>query len=964
MTRFAKLRRPRASALLSIAMVVQLGGGAGAARAATLVNVPTDYSTVQARVDAAASQLVADPPELDPTFGTGGKLVAGFGSTILGMVVQADGKIVAVGAGADVVRFTTTGALDTTFDGDGHASLLVANPYDVAIDGNGKIVVVGTNTPGGYCCEVAVARYNSDGTPDATFDGDGVATALYGTPDAFSAQTVAITTGNKILVGGSTRIAQFTSTGTLDATFGTGGVATTGSSWITDIALQGDGKIVAVGGTSGLDFGIARFTSAGVLDPAFGGDGLVTTDLGGNDAANGVAIQGDGRIVVAGTAAEHFIVVRYDSTGALDPSFGGDGSVSTLFTGENIENANSVSIQADGKIVAVGRAFHDYSGEWAIARYATDGWLDGRMVTDFDKSTDTATVVAIQSNGRILVAGGQGGCETVCSWTMARYTGVTPLKTLAASPTSVDFGTVTIGAAPKSASVTITNTGSTDVIVSQVASTGTAAGASVTGETCTGAPVAARATCSVQLSFVPGSAGTLAAELDVQSDVDGSPLVVPLAGNAVAPPSGVTWGSTYTAGPPYTWNAGASLARTVQSGTQRLHLVYATDRIGSSWAKDTGPYAGVYYVRRSGSSWTTPKRINPSTQHAEEVGLAAAGSRVYVVWASQTRIIRYSPAAPRVLYVRVNTNYGGATSWRSIVRLSSTSGRIDFPTVAASLDDAHIAWTDSNTGAIKLASSRDRGVTWKTTTLGATTLTTTDGRSGVPSVGVWGSTVAVAWLADGAGTVKARVSTNRGVSWGPIVTIGNGGNSAVSVAVRGSRIAVAWTTVDDVLVNQNQAGVWGTAVVVSALPSGGPTFPYGAAVALQDPNRIAVSWAETRTTAHYVDLRWAESANGGSLWFQPQTLASASSSSARRGNSWPSIVWPAAGTRYVVWNGWTYNTNNYRLYLRAGSGTPIGPSSAATAWTTTAPSGIPSEDPGSRVSVGSRTGPGARVQGP
>ena len=428
-------------------MIVQLATGAGAARAATTLNVPADGATSQAAVDAITPQLVADPPELDPTFGTGGKLVAGFGSSILGMALQADGKIVAVGADADVVRFTAAGALDTAFDGDGHAASLVGNPTDVAVDGNGKIVVVGTNSPGGYCCEVAVARYNSNGTPDATFDGDGVATGLFGTPDAFGAQTVAITPGNKILVGGSPRIAQFTSTGTLDASFGVGGVATTGASWVSDIAVQGDGKIVAVGGTSGLDLGIARFTSAGVLDSAFGGDGLVTTDLGGNDAANAVAIQGDGRIVVAGTAAEHFVVVRYDSTGALDPSFGGDGSVSTTFTGENIENANSVSIQADGKIVAVGRAFHDYHAEWAIARYATDGWLEGQMVTDFDKSDDTATVVAIQTNGRILVAGGQGGCETVCSWTMARYTGVTPLRTLAGITDQCRLRTVTVGAA-------------------------------------------------------------------------------------------------------------------------------------------------------------------------------------------------------------------------------------------------------------------------------------------------------------------------------------------------------------------------------------------------------------------------------------------------------------------------------------------------------------------------------------
>ena len=91
----------------------------------------------------------------------------------------------------------------------------------------------------------------------------------------------------------------------------------------------------------------------------------------------------------------------------------------------------------------------------------------------------------------------------------------------------------------------------------------------------------------------------LAAHLDIESDADVSPVCSPrLQGTAVAPPSGVTWGSNNNAGPAYTWNGGGALARTVQSGTQRLHLAYATTVLGV-WADNNGPYVGVYYVRSS-----------------------------------------------------------------------------------------------------------------------------------------------------------------------------------------------------------------------------------------------------------------------------------------------------------------------------------------------------------------------------
>ena len=243
--------------------------------------------------------------------------------------------------------------------------------------------------------------------------------------------------------------------------------------------------------------------------------------------------------------------------------------------------------------------------------------------------------------------------------------------------------------------------------------------------------------CAISVVFKPSATGVRRATLRVTGPSPVETQEVSLTGIGVRQPSGVGWGSTYKAGPAYTWNSGGALARTVQSGTQRLHLAYATDRIGSKWARDAGPYAGVYYTRStSGSTWSTPKRLNSTSQHATIAALAASGSRVYAAWVTQTRIYRYSPTAPRVLYLRVNTNHGASASWKTAIRLTSKTGRVDVPTIAASGNDVHVAWTDSVSGAIKVASSRDRGASWKTTSIGSTTESTKSGRWGEPAVAV------------------------------------------------------------------------------------------------------------------------------------------------------------------------------------------------------------------------------------
>jgi uncharacterized delta-60 repeat protein len=338
------------------------------------------------------------------------------------VVLQTDGKIVVAGLADNafddpdpeasfndfgVVRYNTDGTLDTTFSSDGKAfaSISQSVAWGVALQSDGKIVVVGENSPGAH--DPMVARFNTNGTLDTTFSGDGkllaemVADVGAGRHDEFHA-----------------------------------------------VAIQSDGKIVAAGfaevhpdvpfAQTDRDFGVVRLTSAGAFDPAFGGgDGIVLTGFGSNpssrnDEVNALQTDADGKFVVAGVAnmphnsllftenaSDDYALARYNSDGTLDTSFSGDGKlvqpgVSPIF-GAN--RAWAVALQGDGKIVAAGVARDgtplSSSREYALARYNSGGTLDKSFNGD-GKATvaiaphpedDTARGMALLPGGGIVAGG-------------------------------------------------------------------------------------------------------------------------------------------------------------------------------------------------------------------------------------------------------------------------------------------------------------------------------------------------------------------------------------------------------------------------------------------------------------------------------------------------------------------------------------------------------------------------------
>ena len=390
-------------------------------------------------------------------------------------------------------------------------------------------------------------------------------------------------------------------------------------------------------------------------------------------------------------------------------------------------------------------------------------------------------------------------------------------------------------------------------------------------------------------------------------------------GIALAPTTPVTWGKPSKPGAQHGRNRGNALARTVRDGSQRLHVAYATNDIDGTWATDSGPYAGIYYVRSAtGSTWTAPRRITSPRKHVTAFGLAAAGSRVYLAYVTQTRIDEIDHSAPRVLYVRVNTNHGFGDYWQGSVRLTGTTRIVDRPTVAASGTDVHIAFTSADTGGVIVATSRDRGVTWVKRTVGTTTSNTNIGRSAVPFVAVSGSTVAVTWAANDDGALQTRVSTDRGSTWGDIEVHPGASSFRFQTAVAGTRVGVVWAAGDGVVTRIATDGAWGDARL--AAPAANPEA-YSPAIALQGTSGVAIVWAEMTATPNHVELRYAESTNDGESWYGAQTIAGTTIPT-RRANDFPSIVWPSAGTRYVSWNGWTSGGDQHRIYLRTGTGTP------------------------------------------
>jgi uncharacterized delta-60 repeat protein len=237
--------------------------------------------------------------------------------------------------------------------------------------------------------------------------------------------------------------------GSLDPTFGQRGKVMTDLDLSTDIAnavaIQSDGRLVVVGTSykdndySDEDFAVARYNPDGTLDDSFGTGGKVNTDFPGLAAVpSSVVIQPDGKIVVAGgafplfTFLGDFKIVRYNPDGSLDLSFGNGGIVTTSFPGQG-SYAFAVALQPDGKIIAAGTDFVNFSSDdssntdFALERYNPDGTADlsfgigGQVTTDFDGFNDDTFSILVQPDGKLIAVGSAKNPTNFYDFAAVRY---------------------------------------------------------------------------------------------------------------------------------------------------------------------------------------------------------------------------------------------------------------------------------------------------------------------------------------------------------------------------------------------------------------------------------------------------------------------------------------------------------------------------------------------------------------
>lgn len=322
------------------------------------------------------------------------------------------------------------GSLDNTFDTDGLVITDLGGSDEkgasVAVQADGKIVIMG-ETHSGSNTSLFVARYNTDGSLDNSFSADGYTIVDFGGGDEWYA--LAIQTDGKIVVGGtaidsvySFALARFNTDGSLDNSFNSDGKITTRvGGFCYSLTLQPDGKILAFGSAyNGLNYDLTliRYNTDGSLDNTFNSDGIVTTDFtGSHDYGRSVTLQPDGKIVVAGTSLDggtytDFVLARYNTNGSIDSSFSNDGKTTTDFFSANDE-AWSVLVRYDGKIIASGTADNPgHSYDFAMAYYNSDGTVDesigefGKVVTDFGNSEGQSIYAsAFMGNEKLIVVG-------------------------------------------------------------------------------------------------------------------------------------------------------------------------------------------------------------------------------------------------------------------------------------------------------------------------------------------------------------------------------------------------------------------------------------------------------------------------------------------------------------------------------------------------------------------------------
>ncbi len=378
----------------------------------------------------------------DPSFGRGGIVTTRFGDRDAAgeaVALEPDGRILAAGTASRpetgwdfaLARYNPDGSLDPSFGHDGRLTTDFAGGADAAyalgLRPDGKLLLAGESQG-----DFALARYAPSGDLDPSFGGDGlVATDFAGLADGADALALQ-PDGGLVAAGFATKppggygdrvsaLARYGPDGALDPSFGGDGRAIAQGAGRTAyaVARQEDGRIVVAG-----DGGLARVDADGSPDPSFDGGGSSRTYV---RDVRGLAVQPDRRLLAAGSTgysySTDFQVSRWDSNGSFDSAFGAVSSSQPSYLAGAVSDfgtfrddvARAVAIQADGKVVAVGRSAPGYysPGDFAVARYRVD---TGPEDADADGVPDQRDLCP-----RRYAAGEPDGCPHYPRWATIRY---------------------------------------------------------------------------------------------------------------------------------------------------------------------------------------------------------------------------------------------------------------------------------------------------------------------------------------------------------------------------------------------------------------------------------------------------------------------------------------------------------------------------------------------------------------
>lgn len=392
--------------------------------------------------------VLAAPGDFDSSFNGSGAVKIDFSGNeqATDLVVQPGGKILVAGftttsSDAAVFRLNPNGSFDTGFSGDGKRAISsggTERAYALALQPNGKILVAGFTSAGATGKDATVYRLNANGSFDTSFSGDGK--RLINSRGNERASALALQSDGKIVVAGLTSagdtgkdatVYRLKANGSFDKSFSGDGkrlIDLGGDEAAEALAVQSDGKILVAGftsaGNTGKDATVFRLNANGNFNTSFSGDGKRLIDIAGNEAAFALALQPDGKILVAGSTSggdtgKDATVHRLNPNGSFDVSFNGGGR---LIDSGGDEAARALILQLNGKILVAGYTTAGRQGSFSVVKgndaavyrltangsfdtsFDGDGAGQGEVLID-SAGDEAAHALGLQLDGKILVAG-------------------------------------------------------------------------------------------------------------------------------------------------------------------------------------------------------------------------------------------------------------------------------------------------------------------------------------------------------------------------------------------------------------------------------------------------------------------------------------------------------------------------------------------------------------------------------